>query len=136
MSARDAYLRRTYGITEADYQELLEYQGGRCYVCHQKPGRTLLAVDHDHRLPKGRDSVRGLLCPRSGRSSSGRVVKVSCNELVGALRDNPHAARRLADYLDNPPWQRLQDRKEAERLNQIDGIEIETIGVPDWWDGK
>lgn len=138
--SRDAYLRRTYGISQVDYDALLEYQGGRCYVCHQKPGRSLLAVDHDHTLPPGRDSVRGLLCARSARSSSGRTVKASCNEIVGAFRDNPRAARRLADYLESPPWRRLEERREAEALNEAQSWQDALVNDgPSWmdeWDAK
>ena len=45
---RDAHLRRTFGITQGDYLELLERQGGGCAICGRTPGKVALHVDHDH----------------------------------------------------------------------------------------
>lgn len=88
-SARNAYLLRVYGITEAQYLEILESQGGRCAICGRKPaaGKNL-HVDHDHRT----GAVRGLL-------------DVRCNhELLGRLGDkDPGLFRRAAEYLETPP---------------------------------
>lgn len=64
MSGRDAYLRRKYGITEADYGRLLVAQGGRCAICGKLPGRVSLAVDHDHQTGE----IYGLLHPRCNRA--------------------------------------------------------------------
>jgi hypothetical protein len=65
VSSRDAYLKRKYGITEEYYEGLLEFQGGRCWICGYTPGegKRKLAVDHDHKT----GSVRGLLCHRCNR---------------------------------------------------------------------
>lgn len=84
MTKRDAYLRRTYGITEAQYNLLLSQQGGGCAVC-SRPAESFnkkLAVDHDHVSKE----IRGLLCGY-------------CNHrLVGRHRD-PVLLRKLADYV-------------------------------------
>lgn len=58
--SRDSYLRRQYGITEKQYKELLEQQGGGCAICGKTPeeeGRNL-AVDHNHKSGE----IRGILC--------------------------------------------------------------------------
>jgi len=57
----DAYYRRTYGITAADYDAMLADQGGVCSICKTadpkwRSGRFV--VDHCHK--KGH--VRALLC--------------------------------------------------------------------------
>jgi hypothetical protein len=39
MEERDAYLRRTFGIFQADYEELLARQGGGCAICGKRPGK-------------------------------------------------------------------------------------------------
>lgn len=60
---RDAWLRKTYGISLEEYDKILEYQGGRCAICRRapKPGEAF-HVDHEHKGgPSG--PVRGLLCP-------------------------------------------------------------------------
>jgi len=75
------------GLTADEYQTILDYQAGVCDICLRATGRTRrLAVDHDHQTGQ----VRGLLCK-------------PCNRMLGHLRDDAEAARRIADYLTNPP---------------------------------
>lgn len=77
---RDAYLLRTYNITEAAYNKMLKMQGGKCAICGKppKPGARL-HVDHDHTEHR----VRGLLC-------------TGCNTRLGWLENNSQA---IAMYL-------------------------------------
>ena len=65
LTNRDRYLRRTYNITEAEYQKILKFQSYSCGAClrHQSELKTRLAVDHDHRTGR----VRGLLCYHCNR---------------------------------------------------------------------
>jgi len=62
--AREYHLKKQYGISEAEYEALLEAQKGKCYGCGRapKPGKRRLAVDHDHKLGNTREAVRALLC--------------------------------------------------------------------------
>lgn len=61
-------LQRTYHITKAQYDAMIEFQHGKCSICggsNQKCNETL-AVDHDHdccpnKYPCGKCN-RGLLC--------------------------------------------------------------------------
>lgn len=58
--SRRSHLKRTYGITLEQYNELLEAQGGCCAICGKSAeaeGRAL-AVDHDHQTGE----IFGLLC--------------------------------------------------------------------------
>ncbi len=72
-------LKRNYGITEAQYEEMLVAQGGVCAICFRpetvtdpRTGKARrLAVDHDHISKR----VRGLLCYR-------------CNTTIGAFEDD------------------------------------------------
>src|SRR5690349_3446735 len=85
--ARDLRLRRTYGITAAQYDELLKVQEGRCFICRRLPKKMPLNVDHDHKS----GLVRGLLC-------------WTCNHrLLPAAGDDPGRALRAASYLKFPP---------------------------------
>lgn len=78
----------TYGLTVAQYEQILDKQGGVCYICRRARGTTKrLQVDHDHKTGK----VRGLLCSPCNR------------DVIGHLRDDPEACRRAATYLENPP---------------------------------
>ena len=91
MTPRDKYLQRTYGITQEQYDQLLKYQGGSCFICDKepKPGKNL-QVDHDHKTGE----VRGLLC-------------WSCNHrFIGRERD-PNRFDMGAWYLRRPPAQDL-----------------------------
>lgn len=80
-----------YGMTASEYHELLEFQGGRCYVCHRRPASKRLAVDHDH----GTGAVRGLLCKACNR------------DILGHLGDSVEALHRAIEYLTLPPAKRL-----------------------------
>jgi hypothetical protein len=58
---REGHLRRVFDLTGAEYQALLDAQGGGCALCGRAPrvGRSL-HVDHNHET----GAVRGLLCFR------------------------------------------------------------------------
>lgn len=81
MGSRNAYLKRTYGITELEYTLLLKLQNDACAICGKKQRYQSLAVDHDH--VTGR--VRGLLCQR-------------CNEGLGRFEYSDTVLERLIDY--------------------------------------
>jgi hypothetical protein len=69
MSELNSYLKRTYGVTESEYETLQIVQGGLCAVCRRtNPSRNgeepeRLAVDHDHLSGQN----RGLLCQNCNR---------------------------------------------------------------------
>lgn len=84
--ARDRRLQNLYGLTTADYDDLLVYQGGSCAICDRPPGKTRLAVDHDHKTRY----TRGLLCYQCN------------NKRVGRER-LPEIFDRIAQYLRTPP---------------------------------
>lgn len=82
---RRRLLVRKYGITQDDFDRILESQGGGCAICGAKTsndGRSL-HVDHDHKT----GAIRSILC-------------YSCNSAAGKLRDDPDLAMRLALYLE------------------------------------
>lgn len=81
---RDKYLRKTYGISLAQYDLLLKGQNGVCVVCLRGPkeGKNL-CVDHNHISRE----IRGLLCNYCNR------------RIVGRHRDSD-LLRRVAAYLD------------------------------------
>jgi hypothetical protein len=85
--SRRSRLKRLFNITPEEYDCVLAYQGGMCFICESPPGKTRLAVDHDHAT----GLVRGLLCWR-------------CNSAVAKLRDDVDRARRAHYYLRHPPF--------------------------------
>ena len=82
MTTRDRYLKRTYGITERDYCDLLAAHDGRCWMCGREPKKRRLHVEHDHKTGR----IRGLACWK-------------CNTLLAQAKDNPVILRAAADYL-------------------------------------
>lgn len=80
----NARLMRNFGISLAEYDVMLEAQGGGCAVCGKTPEENSrrLCVDHDHAT----EEIRGLLCSQ-------------CNRGLGCLRDNPELCRRAMLYL-------------------------------------
>ena len=92
---RDAHLRRKFGITLDEYDEMLRAQGGVCAICGRPPRDDIsLHVDHDHE--HGR--IRGLLCFR-------------CNNALGDFGDDYDTLLAAQAYLDahDPEQQELAD---------------------------
>lgn len=83
-SGRAGHLKRQYGMTEAERDEMIASQMGLCVICLNAP-----AVHVDHCHSTGR--VRGVLC-------------FNCNSAIGKLGDDPDAARRVAAYLEGSSW--------------------------------
>jgi len=83
--SRVKWLRSAYGISQADYAEMLEAQEHGCAICGKTKAEEgmRLSVDHDHDTGK----VRGLLCG-------------SCNRAIGLLRHDPELLRSATVYLD------------------------------------
>lgn len=80
-------LRKKFDISETEYFEMLDSQGGGCAICGTIPKRQNLAVDHDHKT----GSIRGLLCS-------------TCNhQMLGGAKDDVEILRRAVAYLDSPP---------------------------------
>jgi hypothetical protein len=103
-SDRRSYLKRTYGITLEEYDEMLERQGGRCAICRREPRPDIsLHVDHVHST----GALRGLLC-------------FSCNVTVGLIREDRSRLGAIGAYLDEHDPGFAADREAArERLRQI-----------------
>ena len=84
--SRNRQLKK-YGLTVADYDAMLEAQGGGCAVCRstdcRTPKRVRLHVDHCHTTGR----VRGLLYS-------------PCNTALGCLKDDSKLARRMATYIE------------------------------------
>lgn len=83
LRARENKLRNAFGLSLADYDQMLTAQDGVCAICHKacKSGREL-AVDHDHETGE----VRALLC-------------MNCNRAIGWLQDDPDLLMKATDYL-------------------------------------
>ena len=106
VASRDVRLQETYGITEDDYQRLLQAGGGLCWIClGKRPGN--LDVDHDHKLEKAgvppRETVRGLLCRRCNR------------RLLPSVRDQIEILENAIAYLRSDLAQQLLSTSDTDR---------------------
>lgn len=104
------HLKKSYGITEADYEQMLVAQGGKCAICQtsdplvRSGADARWHVDHDHET----GTVRGLLC-------------FKCNAGLGHFSDNVEALRRAVNYL-------LRASGEQTRLHVFDASTVRRTG--------
>lgn len=75
-------LKRLYGITIEEYEQMLISQNNVCKICCSSDHRKL-CVDHCHKTGK----IRGLLCNK-------------CNQAIGLLKDSIELLQRTIDYLN------------------------------------
>lgn len=97
--AREYSLRAKYGISPAQYAELLERTGG-CNLCsktEEEEGKSL-AVDHNHKTGE----VRGVLC-------------TYCNHRVIGRHTDPDLLRRMADYIERGTGWFVPEKKKKKR---------------------
>lgn len=82
---RRCKLKRAYGISHEEYNELLKFQGGVCAICKEfRPHLgDHMCVDHDHKTGK----VRGILCS-------------DCNRALGLFKDNKENLLQAIGYLE------------------------------------
>lgn len=73
---------KKYGMSQIDFDRLLEEQGGVCAVCSGKPSRRNFCVDHDH----ASGDVRGILCGE-------------CNIGLGKFKDSVDSLEAAIEYL-------------------------------------
>jgi len=110
-AAHRSYIERTYDITGEDYDALLTWQGGRCFVCGEMPRSQRLAVDHDHVT----NAVRGLLC--AGQEQG-------CNWNLRKILGDLAAARRLLEYVEKTPLARMRDGEPGRGPVPVDRREV------------
>jgi Recombination endonuclease VII len=84
VKARNSHLKRTYGITELEYNEMFNKQEGCCAICkrHQSEFTKALNIDHNHEF----NFNRGLLC-------------WNCNTIIGKAHEDVDILQSVIDYL-------------------------------------
>jgi len=85
LSSANTKLKRRFGITLDDFNEMYKNQGGKCLICDATESMSghRLAVDHCHITGK----IRGLLCK-------------SCNVALGGFKDNIESLKKAIKYLE------------------------------------
>lgn len=121
-AAHASHVQRTYDLSPEEYQALLDWQGGRCYVCRKTPRVRRLAVDHDHRT----GLVRGLLCSND---------EWGCNVLLAQVLNDADSARRLVEYVERSPLDRMRAGEPPQAVTRprsaiMDSLRASQPGVP------
>ena len=81
-------LKKKFGMTVGEYDEMLKQQKGVCAICGRPEDKLFkgqiiaLSIDHDHKTGQ----IRGLLCSH-------------CNTMLGLARENTHILTRAISYL-------------------------------------
>lgn len=78
---RKYHLKTNYNITVEEYNNMFDFQEGKCAIC-KLPQSKSLHVDHNHATGK----IRGLLCQK-------------CNHGIGQFNDNPDLLSQARIYL-------------------------------------
>lgn len=90
---RKTYHRKRHGLSNVQFDALLEKQNGQCAICQEtSPGGTgEWHIDHDHSCCSGFYScgrcIRGLLCSR-------------CNRGLGFMKDSVDLLHNAVQYLN------------------------------------
>lgn len=81
---RENHLNRKFGITQEQYEQMLEAQGGKCALCPRTEpgGMGSFHIDHCHTTGK----IRKLLCTK-------------CNSCLGQADDDPERLEAMAKYI-------------------------------------
>jgi len=102
---REGHLKRKFGITQEQYEEMLAVQHGGCAICSDPPeAGKALHVDHDHDTA----DVRALLCVR-------------CNNGLGQFKEDPILLDRARTYLQTADDEEVAEmvRLTKERVRQL-----------------
>jgi hypothetical protein len=83
-TVKNGDLKREYGITLEQYNQLIKQQNGVCAICGKSETGKALSIDHDHNTGK----IRGLLCQAHNRA-------------LGMFHDNLEELKSAIKYLES-----------------------------------
>lgn len=92
-AGRKSFLKRSYGLTVEQWDEIWGSQEGKCAICGDIPdpeAKRRFHVDHNHTT----GTVRGILCH-------------SCNVALGHSKESKEILQAMISYLDywdSPPF--------------------------------
>ena len=89
LKPRTASTLKRYKLTVDEWQQILDAQGGKCFICGKGGVVKHLSIDHDHAIERelGEVWVRGLLCAR-------------CNSGLGRFEWSNEVLERLVAYVE------------------------------------
>ena len=106
--SREQKLKKNYGLTLKQYEDMLKNQNYKCFICTKKFNNINPSlkpcVDHDHETGK----IRSILC-------------LKCNFSIGLLSEDIITISNMKDY--------LHKNKTDELLEKIGGIHKKGIKI-------
>lgn len=88
-----------YGLKPGEFDKLMKAQNNACAICLQPFTKTRMPdLDHSHET----GYARGILCKSDNR------------KVLPYAKDDPKRLRRAAEYLEDPPAQRVLGLRKAE----------------------
>lgn len=85
ISCKFSRIKKEYGLTKEQYENLLAKQNGKCAICNNgSPSRFSLHIDHCHKTKK----VRGLLCNK-------------CNQAIGLFNESVALFKKAIEYISS-----------------------------------
>jgi hypothetical protein len=94
---RVSFIKRTYGLTEKQYNELWESQNDSCAICKTKEKSSRkFHIDHCHKT----NEIRGILCHY-------------CNTALGLCKDNTDILQNAINYLRSDTMKKAVAKKAA-----------------------
>ncbi len=97
------YIKNQYGIGKEEYDKLMKFSNGTCFICGRRPKKNKFNIDHCHKT----NLIRGLLC-------------VNCNtNLVPLVERFPEWIKKAFDYVANPPAFDIIGKLEVPETNLI-----------------
>ena len=112
--------RAYYGITDAEFDEMMKEQGGVCAICERPPKTRSLDIDHEHqskektRSPESRKKmIRGLLCHK-------------CNRALGLFGNDINklllASHNFSIYIEKCYAKRLYETKGSSAIDELNEV--------------
>lgn len=113
--SQNAYLLRNYGITLAERNEIMAWQGNKCACCGRPfDGQCRVEVDHEH------FKVTALRLRKGGSTGIGRIHPVPPNGWI-AIADLP--------FPSPCNWKWAKNKAEAVKLAKKDGMRHSVRGI-------
>lgn len=115
--ATDLRLRRTYGISLAEYNSMIAEQGNRCWICGRFPKKLRLFTDHNHATGK----VRRPLCFICNKKVIGVIEKYRVP--VGRIleyfkRFDPENPVTGMEFIPAPPKKGTKKKRTNKNVSQ------------------
>lgn len=83
ITSRKAWLKKLYGITPEQYEQMIKDQNGICPICQKSLGDSnTIGLDHCHETGRVRE-----------------ILHKTCNTMIGLAKEDPFTLSRAISYI-------------------------------------